>query len=169
MSHHVSLSVLMSFAYYTDAHKLTFFFLQGHIQTWSPDSFHQVTHGLRTPNEGINQRYFEKLGRCGRQNMLWPYQKIWDWDWIFGRAVKSISSLGVRSPWSHLRIHSIYLYYVKHIFRNLWQTLSLAPQSERKYCTKSKQNCPFLPQFPSTNDYVIYGWSLTKRYTNSTI
>ena len=41
----------------------------------------------------------EKLGRCGRQNMLPPYLKIWDWDWIFGRAVKAISSLGVRSPW----------------------------------------------------------------------
>jgi hypothetical protein len=40
----------------------------------------------------------EKLGRCGRQNMLWPYIKIWDWDRIFGRAVKAISSLGVRSP-----------------------------------------------------------------------
>ena len=40
----------------------------------------------------------EKLGRCGRQNMLRPYLKIWDWDWIFGRAVKAISSLGVRSP-----------------------------------------------------------------------
>ena len=41
----------------------------------------------------------KSLGRCGRQNMLWPYLKIWDWDWIFGRAVKAISSLGVRSPW----------------------------------------------------------------------
>ena len=30
--------------------------------------------------------------------MLRPY--LWDWDWIFGRAVKTISSLGVRSPWS---------------------------------------------------------------------
>ena len=32
--------------------------------------------------------------------MLWPYLKIWDWDLIFGRAVKVISSLGVRSSWS---------------------------------------------------------------------
>ena len=40
----------------------------------------------------------ENLGQCGRQNMLPPYLKIWDWDWIFGRAVKDISSLGVRSP-----------------------------------------------------------------------
>ena len=44
----------------------------------------------------------EKLGRCGRQNMLRPYLKIWDWDWIFGRAVKAISSLGVRSSWMML-------------------------------------------------------------------
>ena len=42
----------------------------------------------------------EKLGWCGRQNMLRPYLKIWDWDWISGRAVKAFSSLGVRSPWS---------------------------------------------------------------------
>ena len=40
----------------------------------------------------------ENLGRCGRQNMLPPYLKIWDWHWIFGRAVKDISSLDVRSP-----------------------------------------------------------------------
>ena len=40
----------------------------------------------------------EKLGRCGRQNMLPPYLKIWEWEWIFGRAVKAVSSLGVRSP-----------------------------------------------------------------------
>ena len=32
--------------------------------------------------------------------MLQPYLKIWDWDLIFGRAVKVISSLGVRSPCS---------------------------------------------------------------------
>ena len=40
----------------------------------------------------------ENLGRCGRQNMLRPYLKIWEWEWIFGRAVKTISSSGVRSP-----------------------------------------------------------------------
>ena len=43
----------------------------------------------------------EKLGRFGRQNILRPYLKIWDWDWIFGRTVKAISSLGVRSSWFH--------------------------------------------------------------------
>ena len=41
----------------------------------------------------------ENLGRCGRQNMLRPYLKIWEWEWIFGRSVKAISSPGVRSPW----------------------------------------------------------------------
>ena len=41
----------------------------------------------------------ENLGRCGRQNMLRPYLKIWEREWIFGSAVKAISSLGVRSPW----------------------------------------------------------------------
>ena len=41
----------------------------------------------------------ENLGRCGRQNMLLLYLKIWEWEWIFDRAVKAISSPGVRSPW----------------------------------------------------------------------
>ena len=45
--------------------------------------------GLRTPNEGINQRY---LKNWARQNMLRPHLKIWDWDWIFGRAVKAIQN-----------------------------------------------------------------------------
>ena len=36
----------------------------------------------------------EKLGWCGRQNMLWPYLKVGDWEWSAGKA---ISSLGVRS------------------------------------------------------------------------
>ena len=44
----------------------------------------------------------EFLGRCGRQNMVRPYLKIWDWDLIFGRAVKEISSPGVRSPWVNI-------------------------------------------------------------------
>ena len=44
------------------------------------------------------------MGRCDRQNILRPYLKIWDWDLIFGRAVKAISSPGVefltfRRPW----------------------------------------------------------------------
>ena len=43
----------------------------------------------------------EKLGRCGRKDMLPPNLKIWDWVWIFGRAVKAISSLGVRNPCFH--------------------------------------------------------------------
>ena len=41
---------------------------------------------------------FEKVGHSGRQNMLRPHIKIWDWDWIFGHAVKALFSLGVRSP-----------------------------------------------------------------------
>ena len=44
----------------------------------------------------------ENLGRCGRQNILRPYLKIWEWELIFGRVVKVIPSPGVRSPWSRL-------------------------------------------------------------------
>ena len=57
-------------------------------------------HGLRTSNEGINQRYLKNWAvQCGRQNMLRPYLKIWEWELIFGCAVKVISSPGVCSPW----------------------------------------------------------------------
>jgi hypothetical protein len=44
----------------------------------------------------------ENLGWCVRQNMLQPYLKIWEWEWIFERAVKTISSPGVRSLWVKL-------------------------------------------------------------------
>ena len=43
---------------------------------------------------------YENLGRCGRQNMLRPYLKIWEWEWISGPAVKAICSPVVRSPWT---------------------------------------------------------------------
>ena len=42
----------------------------------------------------------ENLGRCGRQNMLRPYLKIWEWE-FFGHAVKAISSPGVCIPWKN--------------------------------------------------------------------
>ena len=60
------------------------------LENWS-FNFFRISHGLRTPNEGRNQRYlYENLGWCGRQNMFRSYLKIWEWEWIFGRAVKSI-------------------------------------------------------------------------------
>ena len=34
------------------------------------------------------------------KNMLLPYLKVWEWELIFGRAVKAISSPGVRRPCS---------------------------------------------------------------------
>ena len=43
----------------------------------------------------------ENLGQCGRQNMLRPYLRIWEWERNFGRSVKAFSP-GVRSPWSCL-------------------------------------------------------------------
>ena len=39
----------------------------------------------------------ENLGRCGRQNMLRLYLKVWEWELIFGCAVKANSSLGIRT------------------------------------------------------------------------
>ena len=38
--------------------------------------------------------------------MLRPYLKIWDWDLIFDRAVKAISSPGVRSPCSNAMLYN---------------------------------------------------------------
>ena len=55
-------------------------------------------HGLRTPNEGINQRYLKNWAVVADKICFGRAEKIWDWEWIFGRAVKAISSPGVRSP-----------------------------------------------------------------------
>ena len=55
-------------------------------------------HGLRTPNKGINQKYLKNCADVADKICL-PLNTIWDLDWIFGRAVKAISSLSVRSPW----------------------------------------------------------------------
>ena len=59
----------------------------------------RTRYGLRTPNEGINQKNLKIWAddQCGKQNMLWSYLKIWEWELIFGCAVKAISSPGVRS------------------------------------------------------------------------
>ena len=67
------------------------FFLRHNVK----ESLNDGRHGLRTLNEGIN---LKKLVQCGRQNLLRPYLQIWEWELIFGRAVKAISSSGVRSP-----------------------------------------------------------------------
>ena len=51
------------------------------------ESFLSLNNGLRTSNEGINQRNLEMwahVGPRGRQNMLRPYLKMWEWEWIFG-------------------------------------------------------------------------------------
>ena len=46
------------------------------------------------------------------------YLKIWEWDWIFGRAVKTISSPGVCSPW--LLLFNSYQDYLVNI-SELWK------------------------------------------------
>ena len=53
-------------------------------------------HGLRTTNEGINQRNLKIWVDVA--DKIRPYLKIWVCELIFGRAVKAISSLGVHSP-----------------------------------------------------------------------
>ena len=50
---------------------------------------------------------FENLGRCGKWSMLQPNLKIWDWELIFGHAMKAISSTGVRSPWCRACVRNL--------------------------------------------------------------
>ena len=62
---------------------------------------------------------YENLGWYGRQNMLWLYLKICEWEWIFGRAVKAISSLGVRSPWSKTSYQSLVFLLINNLSNGL--------------------------------------------------
>ena len=69
------------------------------IPTWilAESGLHSDTRTTETQWRHKSKKS-EILGRYGRQNMLQLYLKIWDWDLIFVRAVKAISSPGVRSP-----------------------------------------------------------------------
>ena len=58
-------------------------------------SWYKLSHGLRTPNGGKNQRTLKFQLMC-RQNMFRLYLKNWEWELIFCRSVKLISSPGVR-------------------------------------------------------------------------
>ena len=58
------------------------------------DEISYVSHRLRIPNEDINQRNLKIWADVA--DKIWPYPKIWDWQLIFGRAVKAISSPDVR-------------------------------------------------------------------------
>ena len=52
---------------------------------------HQHYHGLRTPNEGINQRNLKCLGRMWQTNILWLQLKNWVWGVILSRDLQAIS------------------------------------------------------------------------------
>ena len=54
-------------------------------------------HGLRTPNEGINQRNLKFWANV--VDKICFVRRIYKFE-IFGRAVKAISLPGVRSPCS---------------------------------------------------------------------
>ena len=59
------------------------------------------THGLRTPNEGINQRNLKIWANVANKLCL-LHPRIWEWELIFGRAAKAISSSGLHSPWVYI-------------------------------------------------------------------
>ena len=42
----------------------------------------RVQQGLQTVNTQWRHKSkkSENLGRCGKQNMLWPYLKVWEWE-----------------------------------------------------------------------------------------
>ena len=68
---------------------------KGYVRAWGFwEIMHPLClkHGLRTPNEGINQRYLKN----------WPTN--WDCDWMFGHKVKATSYLGVHIPWSEVTL-----------------------------------------------------------------
>ena len=72
-----------------------------HLAQLAPIIKFQVVHApLLSRTTDTQWRHKSKkskiLGRCGRQNMLRPHLKIWKWEVIYGRAVKMISSPGVR-------------------------------------------------------------------------
>ena len=63
--------------------------------------FHRYysANGLRTPNEGIHQRNLKIWAAVADKICFGPLDlKIWEWELIFGRAVKTISSSGILSP-----------------------------------------------------------------------
>ena len=70
----------------------------------------------------------EELGLCGKQNMLWPYLKIWEWEWVFGRSMKDISTLGVYIVRWMKQLMSICW---KHIVLLKWTMLSMKSKSSK--------------------------------------
>ena len=52
------------------------------IEIWAgfgPNGQLSCLHGLRTPNEGINQRNLKIWADVADKNMLRLYLKIWEW------------------------------------------------------------------------------------------
>ena len=78
----------------------------------------------------------EILGRCGRQNVLWQYLKIWDWDLIFGCAMKAFSSLGVWSPRFRIIVTPCFKVYLQRNF-----TLNFSCSLTEKTKQKKIFNC----------------------------
>ena len=88
----------------------------------------------------------EKLGRCGRQNTLWPYLKIWDWDLSFGRAVNAISFLGVRSLCIWLRRYL--MFHNKKLLKFMHESKSSKSDKSNNLSTIVREL--LLPQFLPT-------------------
>ena len=57
-----------------------------------------LSHGLWTTHEGINQRSLKIWADLEDKICFGCTLKIWEWEWIFGCAVKVVSSSVVRSP-----------------------------------------------------------------------
>ena len=56
------------------------------------------THGHPMQCRHISKKS-ENLGRCGRQNMLRPYLKIWEWEWIFRLDLDLFFKLALNILW----------------------------------------------------------------------
>ena len=156
------------------------FFFYGCVDTSIPQPdyyfFNAMTSSMFARTTDTQWRHkskiFEKLGRCGRQNMLRPYLKIWDWDWIFGRAVKAISSLCVRSPcmfdlyfydWKH----QTHLCHLSHSSEVMGKTFQAAQLSHERFLT-IVHSCKiffwYLPNWTSTDLWCVSSvWQISKK------
>ena len=82
----------------------------------------------------------ENLGQCGTQNMLRPYLRIWEWELIFVRAVKAISSPGVRSlcfrRWRFLLTNNMAVVKIESVPKIIIFGIKLMVKSDLKFILK---------------------------------
>ena len=102
----------------------------------------------------------ENLGWCGKQNMLGLYLKIWEWEWIFGRSVKAISSPGVRSPWTTWS--PLKIFYFSFLITQKLSRLCAGPSENLKisWSKKNERNSPLFEDMKIWQFAFEFSWPL---------